>query len=286
MKTKFDAVLCIVILFFTGKSLAQTISFSTTANNNTLCLTSSGTQTLDAMQTTPYPGALGYWWFLKLPTTPCGNQAAALYMGGGPKLTAAGIQINCCGVYTLSHMAYLTTSSAAIDSVAQTFTVFCPSQPPLSISPASASVACIGQPINLVATGATTYSWSNGAIGPAINVLANVNSTYSVIGTDFNGCKNTASLSISVDPCVGFDEHGETAMLTVFPNPASDVLVLINGLPGLTEYCVVDLYGRVILKGTFEEKSKLDASALKSGSYTLIYTTGTSRLVKHVQIIR
>ncbi|MCB0700937.1 MAG: gliding motility-associated C-terminal domain-containing protein [Chitinophagaceae bacterium] len=64
---------------------------------------------------------------------------------------------------------------------------------------------CIGDTLQLQATGGATYVWSP-AIGLTCTGCANprtgiqVDTTYIVVGTDTNGCKNTDSVKISIKP--------------------------------------------------------------------------------------
>jgi gliding motility-associated-like protein len=64
---------------------------------------------------------------------------------------------------------------------------------------------CIGQSTTLSSSGATTYSWipTTGVTNPnAVSTSANPanTTTYQVIGTDANGCMDTASITITVNP--------------------------------------------------------------------------------------
>ncbi|MDP2387357.1 MAG: T9SS type A sorting domain-containing protein [Bacteroidota bacterium] len=62
----------------------------------------------------------------------------------------------------------------------------------------------------LSASGAVSYSWSPGdLVGKPVTVILTSSETYTVTGTDENGCSNTATVSITVPP------HGpETTKLT------------------------------------------------------------------------
>ncbi len=70
---------------------------------------------------------------------------------------------------------------------------------------ASATTVCQNDSVTLNGTGASTYSWSGGVTNniPFANAASG---SYTVTGTDANGCTNTASVSISVNPApnVGF----------------------------------------------------------------------------------
>ena len=64
---------------------------------------------------------------------------------------------------------------------------------------ASSSSICIGASVTLFGSGATTYTWSNGVTnGLAFNPVETT--SYSLVGSDPNGCQDTTSISISVFP--------------------------------------------------------------------------------------
>ncbi len=58
---------------------------------------------------------------------------------------------------------------------------------------------CNGQTLTLSATGNLTYTWSTGQNTNNINVSPTVNTTYTVYGTDMNGCANMAIKTITVN---------------------------------------------------------------------------------------
>lgn len=63
---------------------------------------------------------------------------------------------------------------------------------------------CLGDSSQLTGGGASTYVWDNGGLdGQWVTPL--VNTTYSVVGTDFNGCVDSANVTINVtvNPIVG-----------------------------------------------------------------------------------
>lgn len=70
---------------------------------------------------------------------------------------------------------------------------------------ASDTVVCENSPVTLAGTGATSYVWSGGVTdGIPYNVSATT--TFTVTGTDGNGCSNSSSVLIQVNaaPVVGF----------------------------------------------------------------------------------
>lgn len=56
---------------------------------------------------------------------------------------------------------------------------------------------CSGSSANIVASGATTYSWNTGATTSSISVAPTSNTTYTVIGAS-GGCTNTKTVSVSI----------------------------------------------------------------------------------------
>ena len=74
----------------------------------------------------------------------------------------------------------------------------------LSINPnptvtVTGATICSGTSATLTASGAVTYSWVTGATSASIVVSPNVTSTYSLIGTDANGCSNSTSTMVTVN---------------------------------------------------------------------------------------
>ena len=58
---------------------------------------------------------------------------------------------------------------------------------------------CVGKDTTLTATGGGTYKWSTGATTSSITVTPSANTTYSVMVTSTNGCKDSTSSAVLVD---------------------------------------------------------------------------------------
>jgi gliding motility-associated-like protein len=77
---------------------------------------------------------------------------------------------------------------------------------PLPIISVNSSSICLGQQTaTLTASGAVTYSWAPAAtlsssVGTTVNGTPTVNTTYTIVGTDVNGCINGSSASIYIYP--------------------------------------------------------------------------------------
>lgn len=69
---------------------------------------------------------------------------------------------------------------------------------------ATPTVVCIGgAPTTMTASGALTYSWSHGETGAVAAVAPTTSTSYTVTGTDANGCTGEASVNINAITCFG-----------------------------------------------------------------------------------
>ncbi len=73
-----------------------------------------------------------------------------------------------------------------------------------NVSTGSSKTTCDADTVQLVATGASTYIWSPGSSLTCTScdttkAFPTVNTTYTVIGTDVNGCKDTNTVDVSVN---------------------------------------------------------------------------------------
>lgn len=69
-----------------------------------------------------------------------------------------------------------------------------------TVSIIGAPSVCSGKTVALTGSGAASYSWTGGAQTSAINFAPSKDSTIFVTGTNAQGCKNTASVTIFVFP--------------------------------------------------------------------------------------
>ena len=139
--------------------------------------------------TTPTPVILGN-------TTLCQGQSTTLTANGGSSYvwdngnTSNSITVSQSGVYTV------TATNAEGCSATANVTVTVNPLPNVNIS--GNSSFCQDDNVTLTATGASTYMWSNSQSGNTITV--SVAGNYTVTGTDANGCSNTATKTVSVNP--------------------------------------------------------------------------------------
>jgi hypothetical protein len=92
---------------------------------------------------------------------------------------------------------------------------------PVVTASAASGTICDGSSETLTASGATTYSWSSGGSAATEIVTPTTTSNYTVTGTDGNGCVNTATVSVTVNPLPAV---GASAASGTICNGASETL--------------------------------------------------------------
>ncbi|MCW3078235.1 MAG: conserved repeat domain protein [Bacteroidetes bacterium] len=144
------------------------------------------------------------------PTVTAASTSSSICLGGSATLTANG-----ANSYTWNPGALSGTSIVVSPTITTSYTVngvngSCSNSAiititvnalPVITANASPVIICAGSNVTLSSSGANTYTWSPIGISAAtVNVLPNITTTYTVTGTNTNGCKNTANITVSVNP--------------------------------------------------------------------------------------
>lgn len=119
--------------------------------------------------------------------------------------------------------------------------------------------------------GQVTSSTSNTA-----NVLweAGPDAMLYVTETDLNGCQATDSASIEI-LFVGIEEAEATEWLQVYPNPATNWLVInATGVTAQMSYQVYNAMGSLVLSGSVQRGGMIDVSSLSPAAYWIQVTSG------------
>ena len=166
-----------------------------------------------------------------LPTVTVSTNTNAICVGSSTTITAAGAttyswsngstgaSINVNPTTNTSYTVIGTAANGCTNSAVQSITVN--ALPNITVSTNNSTI-CSGLSTTITASGANTYSWSNGSTGASISVNPTTNTSYTVTGTGANGCTNSAVQSITVNtlPIVSINTSstsicaGSTAILT------------------------------------------------------------------------
>ncbi len=152
----------------------------------------------------------------------------------------------------------------------------------VSITSSSAMI-CNGEPVVLTASGASTYSWSNGLTGAIITVTPNGNTTYTAIGTDTNtGCSKTALISQIANACTGVNNlANENGNYQLYPNPNGGEFIVKTR--DEIDAIITDALGQLIEQRHLSEgENKISLNQVGSGVYFVLL----KKQDKHIQTIK
>ncbi|MBK8366070.1 MAG: SBBP repeat-containing protein [Bacteroidetes bacterium] len=142
------------------------------------------------------------------------------------------------------------------------------------------TLLCTGQSATLTASGAVTYSWSTSGSGNMIVISPTVNTTYTVIGNDVNGCVNDTVFTQTVSTCVGLTELISSGNnLMVYPNPFTTTITIVSESEKLIQ--VFNVLGSLIYTKRSDYKiMSLDLSAQPNGIYFIRIGTFNKKIIK------
>lgn len=184
------------------------------------------------------------------------------------------------GTYSFYAEAYTCTTSATRAEITVTVNAL-----PNISAISNNTLLCVGQSATLTASGANTYTWSTTENTNNIAVSPTIQTTYTVIGTDVNGCSNSSIVTQSVSLCTGITQLINESSVSVFPNPFNDVITIRNSF-GNYSITIVDVLGKVVIElMSSAQETSIDLSYLNQGFYQLIVKgdskSYTQKIIKH-----
>ncbi len=96
---------------------------------------------------------------------------------------------------------------------------------PTVTASADMSMVCAGNNVTLTGGGATSYSWTTG-VTDGVAFAPTATDTYTVTGTDANGCMNTATTTVTVNPLPVVDVTTTSGTLCVY-----NAAIALNATP-------------------------------------------------------
>lgn len=195
-----------------------------------------------------------------------------------------GILFGTPGIYSVT----LISSNSGGSSAPVTKTISINPSPTIHIT-SSASVICKGQTVSLTAGGASNYLWNTGVSGASITLSPTTTTTYSVTGTNTNNCSSTTTHMQNVNACTHLpDINSDSGFISVFPNPAKDIVTVIGTNTPLDGIVVIDVYssdGKLIQSNSLSpHQNTISLRNLKPGFY-FINRTVKGQSVKTAKLI-
>ena len=146
---------------------------------------------------------------------------------------------------------------------------------PLPVITASANPnipICSGYTVALTASGASTYTWTNGVIN-GVAFSPSVTATYSVTGTDANNCSDTSSIQVVVNSLcqtTGIVNENNAAAISVYPNPtAGNLFVQITNTENVSAEIYNSLGQLIFAKQLRSIKENINLEDVNPGMYLL-----------------
>lgn len=134
----------------------------------------------------------------------------------------------------------------------------------------------------LTAIGADNYEWSTGETTASIIVSPINPTTFSVVGTNSNGCSDSDEVIVSGG--TGINENQTTASAIIFPNPAHDKL-FIKTMSPVNAVEIFSITGTLVHKQSSNSDTiEIDVQHISSGMYFIRliadHSVETMRFVK------
>ncbi len=134
------------------------------------------------------------------PTIFCGQSTTLTATGANTYLWNNSMSTSSIVVSPITSTSYVVIGTNTTNLCSKSNTVTVTVTPSLVITVVGSSSLCSGRSLTLTANGANTYLWNNSLSSPSIVVSPINTSSYSVTGTDLNGCSNYTSKTITVYP--------------------------------------------------------------------------------------
>jgi hypothetical protein len=137
------------------------------------------------------------------------SSSATIFCGQSLTLSATGadtyswnnsVSTSSMVVTPLNTSTYIVVGTNTITSCSKTASLQITVNPSLNISIMGNNFICAGVTTSLTASGANSYTWSNGNVGNPLIISPQATTIYTVTGTAINGCTNTAIKTQSVAP--------------------------------------------------------------------------------------
>jgi len=148
------------------------------------------------------------------------------------------------------------------DAATATFDLSINTIPTVTVS-ASAGTICDGESTILTASGANSYTWSNGGTGASITVSPSTTTIFTATGTDSNNCTSSGGTTITVN---AQDSAAFSYAASAFCANGTDPSPTITGTAG---GAFTSTAGITLNSSTGE----IDLDASTVGTYSITYTT-------------
>jgi N-acetylneuraminic acid mutarotase len=129
--------------------------------------------------------------------------------------------------------------------------------PTLSTSIKAPEKFCENYTATITVTGAANYNWSTGQTGSVVAVSPSVTTTYTVTGTDINGCASTALVTQTTTICTGIGEFTKSG-IEIFPNPVQgQVYITVDAGSLPCHMTIINSVGQLLNESNLEKEQNV-----------------------------
>lgn len=217
--------------------------------------------------------------------TVCAGDVYTLNPGGASSYTFSGGTNTVAPVVTTSYSITGTSGDGCVSLSPKVVTIEVSNiKPNLSFVFPLPGAICAGETIVMNATGASSYTWSTGALTASAAITLSATTLISVYGSDGGVCTSVASTSVYVYECTGLERQNAESDVRIYPNPARDVLNIEASEP--TQVCILNALGEILeARETNAGITAISLERLAEGVYFLrMEREGeirTTRVIKH-----
>jgi hypothetical protein len=129
---------------------------------------------------------------------------------------------------------------------------------------------CKGEGVTLTAGGATSYIWNNSQTTTTIAVSPTVTTTYTVTGTNAQGCSNATVYTQPVNACTGIAAlAGNSPAVVIYPNPTTGKFIV--SMEYITQTTIIEVYSatgqKLISRPVTATGQEIDLGEQAAGMY-------------------
>jgi len=136
----------------------------------------------------------------------------------------------------------------------------------------TSSVLCVGASATLNASGANSYTWSNGSNNNFAIVSPTISTSYTVDGVSSFGCSGTTLFSQSVTVCTSIDQSTESELnINVFPNPNNGLFTVTTpNYENTLNIKITNLLGQIVYNDIItSERTEINLQNYCKGIYII-----------------
>jgi hypothetical protein len=143
----------------------------------------------------------------------------------------------------------------------------------------SNQLICIGDPVVLSSTGATTFTYQPGNVSGSTATFSPLTSVAYTVTGENSGCFGTTVATVSVQTCTSLKEQNWFNNLRVYPNPANDQVRVDFGESFSGEIRLYNVIGQLLRSEEINsiENFTFDISTFSKGIYFIRLSTDTNK---------